>query len=346
VPKRIRRRRHLETHRLIEEFMIAANRAVGEWAHEWGAPFLYRVHQEPDVRALARFEETVLTIQPGTPPGELASLPRIRRWLAALPRTPVGLLLHRFFLRSLKKAVYAPVDVGHFGLGIRGYCHFTSPIRRYPDLFDHRRVKELLDGGKDGDRWEQAAVLALSCSRAEVNGEEAEREMVQLKAIRFMERRLGEEAAGHVTGLTPQGLFVELDSIPVEGFVPREALPGGMRFEGDRMAWVEARSGGEIRPGDPVKVQVARCDLRTRRVEFVLLKAPRGPQAGGGRSRREKPEAPPVESRGKPRGRKARGPRAGGRRGARTGRPGRSTRPGRTVRTGRTARPQGKRRGK
>ncbi len=287
VPREIHRRESLASHRLIEEFMIAANRAIGTWALEREVPFLFRVHAEPDAEAMARFLGDALALVPGASPSALSDFPRLRRWLEALPDSPLGRTVQRLFLRALRKAIYAPVDTGHFGLGLRGYCHFTSPIRRYPDLFVHRRVKELLDGRLPTASWEEADREARCSSRAEVNAQEAEREMVRLKTARFMERRLGAEFAGHVTGMIPAGLFVELDTMPVEGFVPRESLPPGFRLADERPAFLHDRSREEFRPGDPVRVAVARVDLRARRVEFGLVRVA-GPRGRGRRDRAER----------------------------------------------------------
>jgi ribonuclease R len=332
VPRRVFRHQTLESHRLIEEFMIAANRAVGEWAASREVPFLYRVHQEPSADALTRFEETARTLMPGASAAEFSSLPRLRRWIQGLPSTPLGRILHRFFLRSLRKAVYSEVDIGHFGLGVRGYCHFTSPIRRYPDLFNHRRVLELLrsEGALEHSeaRWDLVRALSLSTSRAEINAEEAGREMTRLKGARFMDRRLGEELAGHVMALTPRGLFIEVDAFPVEGFVAREELPPGAQYDEERMAFVQERAGWELRPGDAVRVQVVRVDLRTRRIDFALVRQ------GTARSTRR--------GTAKANGAKARGVKVKGAtvRDAKTGRRGRKT-----ARPKRSATSQGGRRG-
>jgi ribonuclease R len=307
VPRELRRRESLESHRLIEEFMIAANRAIGTWALQREVPFLFRVHAEPDAESLARFLGDALALVPGashvvppvgvvppwggvlSPGAAVFDFPRLRRWLEALPDSPLGRTVQRLFLRALRKANYAPIDIGHFGLGLRGYCHFTSPIRRYPDLFVHRRVKELIDGRLPTVSGEETDREARCSSRAEVNAQEAEREMVRLKTARFMERRLGAEFAGHVTGMIPAGLFVELDTMPVEGFVPRESLPPGFRLADDRPAFLHDRSREEFRPGDPVRVAVARVDLRARRVEFGLVRVA-GPRGRGRRDRAERGE--------------------------------------------------------
>ncbi len=280
LPRRLMRRRTLESHRIIEEFMILANRAVGRFLAEKGAPHLFRVHGEPDPASLARFAEIALTLVPGARTRDLETIPALRRFLGQLSGDPIGRIVQFFFLRTLKKAVYSPVDIGHFGLGIDRYCHFTSPIRRYPDLFNHRIVRAVLredraGGPVDADRrrWHgQASAHAISSSRSEQNAEKAEREMVRLKALRWAESRLGELFAGRVVGMVPAGLFVELDKHPVEGFVPRESLGSGARYMEERLAFVDRRGRDEVRLGDPVDVQIVRVDLQQRDLELRRLR--------------------------------------------------------------------------
>ena len=286
VPTKILRRTQAESHQIIEEFMIAANRAVGAWAKARAVPFLFRVHDEPDEKALDEFLGTALTLKPGTRMSEVRDIPALRRWLAGLPSgEPLSRVLHRFFLRTMKKAVYSAEDIGHFGLGIEAYAHFTSPIRRYPDLFDHRRLKELLDGVRPSPSAQDAPTLADQTSRTEQNSEAAEREMNLLKTIRFLQRKEGQTARGHVTALTPRGLFIELEKIPAEGFVPRDSLPLGTEFAEERLAFIEKRSKWELRPGDPVIVQIVFADLRKRRIEFRIVETVRGPRSGSEGSR-------------------------------------------------------------
>ncbi|MEZ4655330.1 MAG: S1 RNA-binding domain-containing protein [Candidatus Eisenbacteria bacterium] len=134
--------------------------------------------------------------------------------------------------------------------------------------------------------------IALFSSRREANAETAEREIIRLKSVRYLEERLGKEAAGHVTGITPRGLFVELDRVPVDGFVPAQTLPHRAQFVEERLAWIDSRSGWELRPGDAVRIQIVAADVRLRRTEFVLLDVPRGGvrpgrRRAGGDERRE-----------------------------------------------------------
>ncbi|MDM7914037.1 MAG: RNB domain-containing ribonuclease, partial [Candidatus Eisenbacteria bacterium] len=274
MPVRLRRHETLPSHRLIEEFMILANRMVGRQLAQSGLPLLFRVHGEPDADALERFAELVLTLLPGTRASDVATLPALRRFLVGLPRGGLTPILHAFFLRSMKQAVYSAVDLGHFGLGIDRYCHFTSPIRRYPDLFNHRVVRWLIrhpeadadePAGATGRRWQEAATVhAIHSSKTERTAEKAEREIVRLKVLRWAESRIGEVHAGRVTGLTPSGLFVEFEDVPVEGFIARATLPPAAHYVEERFAFVEKRSKWELRLGDRVEAQIVRVDLRDR----------------------------------------------------------------------------------
>jgi ribonuclease R len=290
VPVALFRHESLESHRLIEEFMILANRAVASCAVQRGAPLLFRVHGEPDPQSLVRFAEVALTLVPSASSRDVATLPGLRRFLSGLPRAALTRIVHSFFLRSMKQAVYSPIDIGHFGLGIDRYCHFTSPIRRYPDLVNHRIVRWMIrhpraDAGRAPEMRkiaERAAEIGLSSTVAERNAEGAERALIRLKILRWAQAHIGEIGWGRVTGLLPGGIFVEREDVPVEGFVRREGLRPGARFDEDRLAFVEGRSQWELRLGDRVEVQIARVDLRDRHLDFVLV----------GRAGREKGKSP------------------------------------------------------
>lgn len=312
VPTSIWRHETLESNRLIEEFMILANRTVGGILTERGLPLLYRVHGTPEPAALERFAEIVRTILPSARSRDLEGIPALRRFLRDLPATPMTRVLHSYFLRSMKQAVYAPVDVGHFGLGIERYCHFTSPIRRYPDLFNHRLVRWAIhhprDKGARSEAIRQATAAAPSVadgsSRAERAAERAERDMVRLKSLRWAEARLGETGWGRIVGCLPAGFFVELESVPVEGFVPREALHPRMEFVEERLAFVAVRSHGELRLGDRVEVQIVRVDFRERRLDFRLVprsaesrEAPRRRAAGAvGKQKKQRAKAVRIKA--------------------------------------------------
>lgn len=276
VPSEIRRRRQERSHRLIEEFMILANRAACAWARRRGHPYLFRVHDPPRPLALDAFAEEVRALAPEARGADFADLPALRRWLGRLPREPRTWRIHALFLRALKRAVYAPEDRGHFGLGLRGYGHFTSPIRRYPDLFNHRVVKWSLREGTrplPEDWHAEASQIATTCTGTEDRSERAERELVRIKCLRWAERRLGECLRATVLGVDRPGYFVELDAVPVEGFVPRSEVEAELARE--RRGRHAGPSRGDLGMGDPVIVQIARVSLRERSLLLAIRAAGR-----------------------------------------------------------------------
>jgi len=279
VPLRIERRPHFESHELIEEFMLLANRCVGEEGARRRAGVLYRIHEPPPASRLADLEAMLRAL--GLPrPGAHAEPARALQALLAVPLDPPHRrLVHRLVLRSLSRARYAERDLGHFGLAARGYCHFTSPIRRYPDLHNHRRVREWIRGLRDA-AWDPDALAATAetCTGTEQNATDAEREAVRVKGLRFLEGRLGEQGSGIITGLIPHGFFVELDDVPVDGFV-RVGLylddyfvldPSGVRLTG-------RRTRRRFSLGDSVRVTVARVDVPARECDLAIETPPRRP---------------------------------------------------------------------
>jgi ribonuclease R len=268
-PIRIERRPHLESHELIEEFMLLANRCVGSAGE--GRGLLYRVHDPPNEKKLADLDRMLKAL--GLPrPGDLSDPARaLQAVLRVHLDPPRRRLVHRLVLRSLARARYLERDTGHFGLAAREYCHFTSPIRRYPDLHNHRRVREWIRGRPSG-AWDPPALeaLALRCSDTEQVAADAEREAVKVKGLRVLEGRLGERASGIITGFIPHGFFVELDDDPVEGFVrvghdldDHFVLdPSGVRMIGRRRR--------RFSLGDPVRVIVARVDVPARECDLAL----------------------------------------------------------------------------
>lgn len=273
IPLRIERRPHLESHELVEEFMLLANRCVGEAGAVRGAGMLWRVHEPPIARKLAELDEMLRVL--GLPRLGRPDQPhRALQALLAVPLDPAKRrLVHRLALRSLSRARYAERDLGHFGLATREYCHFTSPIRRYPDLHVHRRVREWLQGRRDA-AWDPVAnaSLAAQCTGAEQNATDAEREGVRVKGLRHLEARLGERASGSISGLIPRGFFVEMDDVPVDGFV-RLGLDVEDRFDLDAagVRLVGRRTRRRFTLGDPVEVVIARVDVPARECELALV---------------------------------------------------------------------------
>jgi len=278
-----------EAHRLIEEFMLIANEAVAAQLENRGGPCMFRVHDEPDptkVDALSEFAGQFglrLDLREGAiAPGDIGRL------LEQVEGKPEHAVLAMVALRSMKQARYSMENVGHFGLAAPTYAHFTSPIRRYPDLVVHR----LLRASRAGDDEAVAArsdleAVAASCSTTERNAEAAERELLSWKKVAFIESEVGREFAGIVTGVARFGLFVQIEENLVEGLVRVEQL-GEERFEyvENKMELRGDRSGKRFRLGDALEVRVERVDRILRRVDFTLVSA-------------EAPKAEPRGSRGK-----------------------------------------------
>jgi ribonuclease R len=270
---RIERREHLESHELIEEFMLLANRCVGSEGERRKAGLLYRVHEPPQAGKLAELD-TMLGVLGLPRIGHPHEQARALQSLLAAPLDPAHRhLLHRLVLRSLTKARYLERDLGHFGLATREYCHFTSPIRRYPDLHNHRRVREWIRGRKSG-AWDPAALAerATRCSATEQNAADAEREAVKVKCMRHLATRLGERASGIITGFVPRGFFVELDDVPAEGFVRiGEYLDDYFVLEPSGVRMTGRRTRRRFALGDAVAVIVARVDVPARECDLALV---------------------------------------------------------------------------
>ncbi len=264
-------------HRLIEECMLSANETVARHLTHHKAPLLYRIHEPPDPDKLAAFSLFASSFGHRLPKRGTAPAP-LQAMLEAVRGKPEERLLNHLLLRSMKRARYGPEPLGHFGLASVCYTHFTSPIRRYPDLVVHRILKELLTHDRlPPARHEQLTgllpQLGQHSSERERVAMEAEWEVVKLKKARFMTERIGEHYRGHITGVTRHGLFVELEEFFVEGFVPLRSLPKDhYRFDESRHALVGSHR-HHYRLADPIAVVVEGVDLDRRRVNFVLADA-------------------------------------------------------------------------
>jgi len=273
VPVDVRRRERLDSHRLIEDLMIAANEAVANWAIEQGVPVLYRIHEEPDPEKLDALR--LLAGEFGLSFPRRDPRPRdFQRLLDAVKGRVEEPIISVQLLRSLAKARYETGNEGHFGLASPAYLHFTSPIRRYPDLVVHRQLARWLaeprsvrDVGRD---WLSAT--ARHASACEETAARAERDSVELKKVEFMDRHVGDHFEGTISATARFGFFVRLDAYDIEGLVHVSRLAGD-RYVHDRAkhALRGRRTRRSYRLGDPVEVQVVRVDREARRVDFDLV---------------------------------------------------------------------------
>ena len=261
-----------EAHGLIEEFMIAANCAVAEYAFYLDIPFIYRVHGKPTEERLERFYAFLdgIGIAYKRRRDEIFSKD-FSTVLKNAEGTPVFTLVNRIMLRTMQKAKYSSEQQGHFGLAKTHYCHFTSPIRRYPDLAVHRILKELItDGGEKLEEKYRAFVEEASktSSEKEINAAEAERAVDDFYKILYIDNYVGEEFDGVISGVIPAGLFVELEN-GVEGFVKAETL-AGKRFICDRKTFTLSDGKTTYKLGQTVKIKVAGVNIIDKRAEFIL----------------------------------------------------------------------------
>jgi len=290
-------RKRLPTHELVEEFMLLANRIVGGRALARELPFFYRVHERPRYDKLRAFFEAARYLGRSGAAPFITEAKQLRRWTTP-GKTTRDRIVNLVLLRAMEKARYDLVDVGHFGLGMRGYAHFTSPIRRYADLANHRIVKRyLLDGIKSaGDPWTFAsgwlsAGVASHISATEMTADDAERAVAKVKAVRYALQRLGEEARGTIMGLTPGGVFVFLEGWNIEGFLPKRAIGDpSLTLAEHGFSFRSKRTKHRFGLGDPVDVLIARADLERREIELSL------------RTRAERRSKRPVRATKKPRG--------------------------------------------
>lgn len=268
----VRRAERTDAHRLVEEFMLLANEAVARRLAAAGVPALFRTHATPPPDRAERFEDLLAAFgERLAPPGEPLRPMHFARLLTRLEGRREAPFLRRRLLRALALAAYAPENRGHFALALPDYLHFTSPIRRYPDLLAHRALAASLGGDGDSSPSPEAlAELAESCSRTERSAEGAERALLSRRITRFLAEKLGEVFPARVAALGRFGLEVELDAIPVTGTVPMETLTGDRyRFQRQDHSLRGRDTGRSFRLGDPLEVQLVRADRRLGDLEFI-----------------------------------------------------------------------------
>ena len=264
-------------HRIIEEFMLVANETVAQHLEDHDAPALYRVHESPDPKKVAEFEDFIssLGFSLGAPADHVTPL-HFQRLLRRLREKPEERPVAFLMLRTMQQARYDAASLGHFGLATKTYTHFTSPIRRYPDLVVHRALRELRTGALDSERrrlrLEAVPEVARHTSEMERRAEGAEREIVQWKKIRFMTDKVGDEFTGYVTGVTAFGLFIELVEHFVEGLVHISSMADDYYRYFERQHSLRGENAKKTyRLGDLVRVQLVQVDREHRQLELALV---------------------------------------------------------------------------
>ena len=304
-------------HRLIEEFMLLANETVATYLEAQSAPALYRIHEEPDPLKVAKFEEFITGFGYSLAAPVNALRPKhFQKLLEKIHGKPEEKPIAMLMLRSMQKARYAPENLGHFGLASPSYTHFTSPIRRYPDLVVHRALRaarhETLSLEAREEWSDELPEVARHTSEMERRADDAERELLQWKKVKFMADKVGDEFEGYVTGVAAFGLFVELIEHFVEGMVHVSTMAddyyrfveGGHLLRGENTHKV-------YRLGDKVKVQVVRVNMEMRQVDLGLVEILERVREGERGPRRSK-AAPKIDKKRKQRpGRRERQGRKG-----------------------------------
>jgi ribonuclease R len=272
LPAKMVRRERWESHRLVEECMLAANEAVARFFSEKGLTTVNRYHGEPDEKKLGTFLQLLGAYGFEVPKSPLTSK-AFNSLLASLHGHPEQRALHQLALRSMMQAVYSSQETGHYGLGATDYLHFTSPIRRYPDLLVHRLLKQLWNkkGGKKARHSDaELEAMAQQSSDRERAAMLVEREVTALYACLLMKDRVGEEFAATVSGLTEAGFFVELDDIYVEGLAKGETVFPRFRLDLDKHALVFG-DGRVVRVGQKLRVALTSVNLKRRQIDFEPL---------------------------------------------------------------------------
>ncbi|MFT4179355.1 MAG: ribonuclease R [Thermomonas sp.] len=269
-----------DAHKLIEECMIAANVQAALHLMEARIPAPYRDHDKPPESKYADLEEFLKEFTLRMPPWAKVKPKDFRNLLEKIRERPDAALLETVILRSQSLAVYAPDNIGHFGLALEAYAHFTSPIRRYPDLLVHRAIKHALAGGAPATYAyspHEMAALSLQCSERSRRADEAQREVDERYRAAWMEEHVGKEFDGTISGVTSFGLFIELDESKVNGLVHVTQLPRDFyHFDAVRKTLTGERRGHEYRLGDRVRVVVLKASVEDRKIDFRLVEGEGG----------------------------------------------------------------------
>ncbi|MBU0478691.1 ribonuclease R [bacterium] len=263
----IQKKKRLSSHILIEEFMLLANQCVAEYITKNKVPMIYRVHETPDDLKIKDFALLAKTLNYRFDQNKSKNPKYIQRFLHKTNGQKDHVLVSQILLTCMQKAIYSTKNVGHFGLALNCYTHFTSPIRRYPDLIVHRILKN-----KFKNRIDNLSEIAGIASEREQIAVKIERESIKLKQVEFMKNKLWDVFEGVISGVQPYGLFVELNDTLAEGLVHVSALKNDYyTFSEKQFALVGKRTKRRFQLGDAVKVQVVRVDSNKGLIDFILI---------------------------------------------------------------------------
>jgi ribonuclease R len=297
-------------HRLIEEFMLLANETVAAHLEGQAVPALHRVHEAPDAKKVEDFEAFITPLGYSLAARGRALTPKhFQKLIDRMRGTPEERPIAALMLRTMQKARYDAVSLGHFGLAVEHYTHFTSPIRRYPDLVVHRMLRASRQGpigdARREELEEELPETARHASEMERRADDAERELLQWKKVRFMANKVGDEYSGYITGVAPFGLFVELVEHYVEGLVHVSSMADDYyRFVEQEHVLRGEHTKKMYRLGDRADVQVVRVDMERRQVDLGLVEILE-------RVRRDEGGTRPVRSRVKPKSERRQSQRPG-----------------------------------
>ncbi len=293
-PIELKVRERLESHELIEAFMLLANRTVAEHIQRLRRErdrkfaFVYRIHEKPRGKKMEEFVRFVRALGYSFEPGKRVTPKKFQSLLEEVHGTQQEVIVEEVALRTMMKAIYTTRNVGHFGLAFKQYTHFTSPIRRYPDLTVHRLLKAYCEGGpKSLSLPVKLSEICEIATAREITAQEAERESIKAKQVEFMEERIGEEFDGIISGITPFGIFVEIAAYLVEGLVHIKDLDDDTYVHDEKHYRLIGKNRNKIyRLGDPVRVKVVRVLREMRKIDFLLVEEERS-QTGRGKKKRK-----------------------------------------------------------
>lgn len=258
------------SHQMIEECMLATNEAVAEHFSRLEVPFLRRVHPAPNPEKLVEFSGFAELL--GYPISQPQNRFELQKLLLRTADKPERAAIHFSLLRSLKHAVYSPIQDEHYALAAQEYCHFTSPIRRYPDLTVHRLLDRWIKTGNASADEKETILLGDHCSKMEKRAEQAERELVKLKLLQYLSTRQGERMDAVITGVAEYGFFAQAEKIPAEGLVHISSLTDDYYyFDSASHSLSGGRTKKKYRLGDRVRVEVWRVDLQRRMLDFRIV---------------------------------------------------------------------------